>query len=698
MFISYYHSGERMTFKDLSLRNKILLPVCLVVVFVLAVMLTILVSRVQNISETRAFHTTEELAFRYGAEAKGRLDYQMGVARSLAEALAGMKASGEVPSRETVSQMVKTILKSNPALDGVWFGILPGQYDDLDDEYKGKPGMDDSGAFTPYWNVRVSEVTKLGDPFVDKPGNAYFQHALKTGKQYMTDPTIYQLQGQDVMLVSASAPIVVNGRTIGVAGCDMAMASVDKITSGVKLFGTGYASVMTNTGFLVTHPHKDFVGKNIADVVDSKYAAELKRAAERNQVFSTTRTSEKTGVESYLLTTPFSIGDSGINWTITVVAPLDQILAESRDIMYLSIGLGLGAVLVLIVIVFLLARLIVAPVQVGAAFTREVAQGNLTATIAIDQKDEIGRLASNLRSMGQKLLSVVGEVRSTVANVNNGAQELSSTAESLAEGATEQAASVEEVSASMEQMVSNISQNAQNARQTEKIALQSAENAEQGGVAVAKTVDAMREIADKISIVEEIARQTNLLALNAAIEAARAGEHGKGFAVVAAEVRKLAERSGQAAAEISDLSASSVAVAEQAGDMLEKMTPDIKHTAELIQEIAAASDEQNAGAETVNRAIHQLDQIIQQTASASEEMSSTAQQLTSQAAHLENTVAFFNIGSAAHASTSRMTVQRAEHQTLSGGVSRPKALASPRPRPAATGVQLAMDDDEFEKF
>jgi len=198
----------------------------------------------------------------------------------------------------------------------------------------------------------------------------------------------------------------------------------------------------------------------------------------------------------------------------------------------------------------------------------------------------------------------------------------------------------------MEEMSSNIKQNADNAHQTEKIALKAAEDAREGGKSVTETVAAMKEIATKISIVEEIARQTNLLALNAAIEAARAGEHGKGFAVVASEVRKLAERSQTAAAEIRELSASSVEVAEKAGEMLTRIVPDIQKTAELVQEINAASNEQNTGTEQINKAIQQLDQVIQQNASSTEEIASTAEELSSQAEQLHDSIGFFNTGEA----------------------------------------------------
>jgi uncharacterized protein Yka (UPF0111/DUF47 family) len=231
-------------------------------------------------------------------------------------------------------------------------------------------------------------------------------------------------------------------------------------------------------------------------------------------------------------------------------------------------------------------------------------------------------------------------VAAAAENVAAASEQLSSTSEEIAQGAAEQASSVEEASSSMEEMAANIRQNADNAMQTEKIAQKSAADALEGGGAVKQTVDAMKLIAEKISIIEEIARQTDLLALNAAIEAARAGEHGKGFAVVASEVRKLAERSQTAAAEISQLSGSSVEVAERAGKMLDHLVPDIQKTAELVQEITCASKEQDDGAEQINGAIQQLDQVVQQNASGAEEMASTAEELSSQAQELTSILSY----------------------------------------------------------
>ncbi len=279
--------------------------------------------------------------------------------------------------------------------------------------------------------------------------------------------------------------------------------------------------------------------------------------------------------------------------------------------------------------------------RITAGIANQISNGDLTVSPKpLSDKDTLG-LA--LEQMVERLRGVVADALSAAENVSAGSQELSASSEQVSQGATEQAASAEEASAAMEEMASNIKQNADNAAQTEKIARQSAKDAEASGEAVSRAVDAMRTIAEKISIVQEIARQTDLLALNAAVEAARAGEHGKGFAVVASEVRKLAERSQSAAAEISAMSGDTVKAASDAGDMLGRLVPDIRKTAELVSEISAACREQDIGASQINEAIQQLDKVTQQNAGASEEMSATSEELASQAEELQTSIAFFKV-------------------------------------------------------
>ncbi len=335
-----------------------------------------------------------------------------------------------------------------------------------------------------------------------------------------------------------------------------------------------------------------------------------------------------------------------------------------------------------------------------AAIANEIAHGNLTVEAKpLSDKDTLG-LA--LERMVEKLRQIVSEALTAAQNVSAGSQELSASAEQLSQGATEQASSAEEASSSMEEMASNVKQNADNANQTEKIAAQSAKDAEASGAAVGRAVNAMQTIAEKITIVQEIARQTDLLALNAAVEAARAGEHGKGFAVVASEVRKLAERSQAAAAEIGTLSTDTVKVAQEAGAMLSKLVPDIKRTAELVEEITAACREQDVGSAQINQAIQQLDKVGQQNASASEQVSSTSEELASQAEQLQSTIAYFRIeqgGKGQAAPIDRAVSQLRAKAATMAAVERPakKPAAKPaRAVKAAGGGGFAFDMNDGE--
>lgn len=348
------------------------------------------------------------------------------------------------------------------------------------------------------------------------------------------------------------------------------------------------------------------------------------------------------GVSVLSAYTPVSI--DGVDWAI--LAEIDEAEAFSAVIMLRwSIAIAVIAAMVTVTAVaWFLAGYITRPLTKAVSVAKCIAVGDLTAEIEVSgRQDETGQLELAMRDMSTKLNGVVGDIVTASVNSADGSRQISTSSRSLSRGAAEQAASLEQISSSMEQMAANIRQSSDNASQTERIAQKAAIDTDTGGKAVAEAVSAMKDIAEKICIIEDIARQTNLLALNAAIEAARAGEHGKGFAVVASEVRKLAERSQKAAGEIGELSGNTVSLAEQAGEKLALLLPDIRKTAQLVQEINVAACEQDSGAEQINRALQQLDQRVQQSASSSEEMAATSEQLAAQSAQVRETMAFFKL-------------------------------------------------------
>jgi len=332
-----------------------------------------------------------------------------------------------------------------------------------------------------------------------------------------------------------------------------------------------------------------------------------------------------------------------INEGIKVKNEAGQVLIR-RNIT-ISIGLLLASIALSIILFLVLSTTITRPIHKIVRLSELVAQGDLTTSVDIHSRDEIKQIGDSFNNLIETLRTVTLSIFNGSEEVSLGAEQLSISAQQVSQGATEQASSAEEVSASMEQMGSNIMHSAENSQQTEKIAKKSADDAAKGREAVSQTVEAMNTIASKISIISEIARQTNLLALNAAIEAARAGDSGKGFAVVASEVRKLAERSQIAAAEIGELSTSSVEIAEKAGKLLDEIAPAIKQTSDLVQEISASNNEQKLGADQINKAISQLDKVIQQNASASEESASMAEELSSQSKLLKESISFFKLES-----------------------------------------------------
>ncbi len=470
----------------------------------------------------------------------------------------------------------------------------------------------------------------------------------------------------------------------GEASKQEAQQAVIEKVNALRYKGAEYFWINDDQNIMVTHPLKPALnGKDLSQIKDPNGKAlftEMVQVAKSSDEGFVDYVWERNGVNEAKMSYIKYYQPWG--WMVGSGLYLADVEAEiNLNEVIIKVLLAMGAFLVLILLfAFTTARLIVTPLRSSIAQLKKLGDGDLTAFVEIDQQDEVGELVDAMTHMRGQLTEIVTQVRTGADALASASEEVSATSQSLSQSSSEQAASVEETSASIEQISASINQNAENAKITDDIAGKASQQGQQGGEAVTDTLAAMRNIAGKIAIIEDIAYQTNLLALNAAIEAARAGEHGKGFAVVAAEVRKLAEKSQQASQEISEQASNSVSVAETAGGLLDDIVPGIARTADLVQEIAAASNEQASGVKQINSAVNQMDQVTQQNASASEELAATSEEMSSQAVQLQQLMEFFKL---------------AEDNRISAAPSR----AQPTPVIQASAAQQALvTEANFERF
>lgn len=651
---------------SMKLRSRMLIFILGSILLLLAGMLTTVTMITSSGAMKSAMSLTKVSGERISLAVEKELDHAMGTARTMADTLLTMKQSGTA-DRATATSAIKSILEHNSSFWAVWTVWEPDAFDGKDAEFRNTSGSDDTGRLLPYWKRTDSGLKLSAIEDYDSDGDFYLL-AKNSGKEMILDPYKEIVDNKEVMMTSLVVPVEENGKVIGAVGVDIELSKMQEMMEQFKLYETGYAHLYSNSGVIVTLPDESQIGKNLKEVFPGERAEGILNSIREGKVF----TYEADG--TYLAYNPIHIGNTVTPWAVTMAIPMNEIQAESTQVMYSIILAGVVTLLLLGVIVVLLTQTIVKPLSRAVEAGEHMAKGDFTVELPEKDRnrhDEIGVLGRVFHEITRNMTAMVGQVNMNASQVAAASQQISASAEELAVGSGTQAESVQTINELFKELSTAVSSVASSATSASELVAQTADIAAQGGTVVRQSIegmnrvnvqviklqDASTRIGEIIEVIDDIAEQTNLLALNAAIEAARAGEQGRGFAVVAEEVRKLAERSGEAAKQIAGIiqgmqsnTADSVraveagvVTTEKTGEAFENIMQMVNESNSMVMDIAAASEQQAAQAEEVLTSIESISASTEETAASSEETASTAQSLASLAEELNNMVAIFKI-------------------------------------------------------
>ncbi|MDI6103969.1 methyl-accepting chemotaxis protein [Actinoplanes sp. NEAU-A12] len=650
-----------------SIRTRLVASVLAIVLVAFGALMAIASVMTRDMALRQAGDYTEQLALRQAGVVSGQIDVAVHAAQELARSMAQLKKSG-ITDRAAISALVEATLRGHPEFFGMATGWEPNAFDGRDRHFRNVAPSDATGRFIPYWYRDGDELKS--DPLVDydKPGAGdWYLKPRETGKSMVVDPYVYQVAGEDVLMTTATAPIMVDGRFHGVVTVDLALADLRAAVTVEKPYGTGYQALVTAGAAVVAHPQEDLLGKPLPDAGDRVATAV---AGERPVRWAGGDSHLGDTATSVLTAVPLATGDS---WALLVAVPEDTITATADDMrrnLLIAAGLaflGGGAV------VWLLGTSLTRPIQRLRNRLVEIAAGesDLTQRVEEGRKDEIGQLGAAFNTFTDKIATVVRQIGDRAERLTGAAvtlttisEQLRGTAESSAgraqrvsDAADKVSDNINTIAAGADEMNAAINEISNGTTEAAQVSRRAAEAAEATTAGVSKLGESSTEIGAVVKLITSIAEQTNLLALNATIEAARAGELGKGFAVVAGEVKQLAQDTGRATEDIAARVETIQADTAVAVAAIQEITQVVERINELQTTIASAVEEQTAttqemsrnvaeaanGSSAIAETIGAVAQSVQDTNAGSNATGQAARELANLATELQSLVGQFRV-------------------------------------------------------
>ena len=624
-----------------SLKTNLLVSILSTFTIVYVVVLGLLIGYFRR----DGYQKSEEIIRRTAYEYKNLIEYDLGKLMEVTSTYRDVYNRYEMIPPEDVNffydQLCIAWLENNPQILSVWhvweikafdptYSLKNGRYrnvylrkGDSIDIVRQTTDMNDLDIVSPYYRSRKVNLEEIWTPYFDT-------HTIELA---------------NILMTSIVSPIQKDGKFMGIIGIDLSLESMGNIISAIKPFDGSTSYLLAGDRTVVAHSLKGMVGKKYLPNISADTAAFDNgiNITQTGNYHSFVYINPDDKQEYIVAMIPIVIGESPSSWTLAIEVPVKVVNKKANAILLRSLIMGLFGLVLMYIIIWIIASRIVSPIKESVSFAKQIADGDLNVTINIKREDEIGEMMLTLEGMADKLKGTISEIFSRSEELAKSKDELLLLSKQTLNGASNQASSTEEISASIEEMVANIQQNTENSMTTEKIAQKASDEITKGYASSKLALEAMTMINSKISIITEISKQTNILALNAAVEAARAGEYGKGFAVVAAEVKKLAERSQDAAKEIVELTKNGVSISKQSGNELSAIIPEIERTALLVKEISMSSAEQLIGAEQINNTIQQLNQVTQQNTETADISASKASDLSDLAENLKDLISYFKI-------------------------------------------------------